>query len=64
VTEEDEELGYLFEDGEPVDREEKLKRERRRRVQLVYDDETGELVPRRRRKRDEEAEDWSEYIEF
>jgi len=54
----------FFEDGEPIDREEKLKRERRRRVQLVFDEETGELIPRRRRKREEDAEDWSEFIDY
>jgi len=67
VKEEDLEEGepdYFFEEGEPIDREERLKRERRRRVQLVYDEETGELIPRRRRKRDEDAEDWSEYVDF
>ena len=53
-----------FEDGEPIDHDEKLKRERRRRVQLVYDEETGELIPRRRRKRNEEAQDWSELVDF
>jgi hypothetical protein len=61
---EDEDEEYFFEDGEPLSRDEKLKRERRRRVQLVYDEETGELVPRRRRKRAEDAEDWREYIDF
>ena len=54
----------FFEDGEPIDREEKLKRERRRRVQLVFDEETGELIPRRRRKRGESAEEWSEFIDY
>ncbi len=62
-ADEDEEE-YFFEEGEPIDREERLKRERRRRVQLVYDEETGELIPRRRRKRDEDTQDWKEYVEF
>ncbi|MGD8998079.1 MAG: transcription termination factor NusA [Anaerolineae bacterium] len=57
-------MEYFFEDGEPIDREEKLKRERGRRVQLVYDEETGELIPRRRRKRETEAADWSEYADY
>jgi len=55
---------FFFEDGEPIDREEKLKRERRRRVQLVFDEETGELIPRRRRKREEDAEEWSGFIDY
>jgi len=55
---------YFFEDEEPLDRDEKLKRERRRRVQLVFDEETGELIPRRRRKREEDAEDWTKYVDF
>ncbi|MEA3377440.1 MAG: transcription termination factor NusA [Chloroflexota bacterium] len=55
---------YFFEDEEPIDREEKLKRERGRRVQLVYDEETGELIPRRRRKREEGPEDWQEYLDY
>ena len=58
------ELVYFFEDGEPIDREEKLKRERGRRVQLVYDEETGELIPRRRRKREPGAAEWSEYSDY
>jgi hypothetical protein len=60
----EEEPEYFFEDEEPIDREEKLKRERGRRVQLVFDEETGELIPRRRRKREEGPEDWSEYLDF
>jgi hypothetical protein len=59
-----EEPEYFFEEEEPIDREEKLKRERGRRVQLVFDEETGELIPRRRRKREEGPEDWSEYLDF
>jgi N utilization substance protein A len=59
-----EQLEYFFEDGEPIDREEKLKRERGRRVQLVYDEETGELVPRRRRKRETDAAEWGEYVDY
>ncbi len=61
---EDEGPEYFFDEEEPIDREEKLKRERRRRVQLVYDEETGELIPRRRRKREEDAEDWKQYVDF
>jgi N utilization substance protein A len=60
----DEELEYFFEHGEPIDRNERLKRERRRRVQLVFDEETGELIPRRRRKREEDAEDWREFVDY
>jgi hypothetical protein len=60
----EEEPEYFFEEEEPIDREEKLKRERGRRVQLVFDEDTGELIPRRRRKREEGPEDWSEYLDF
>jgi hypothetical protein len=60
----EEEPEYFFEEEEPIDREEKLKRERVRRVQLIFDEETGELIPRRRRKREEGPEDWSEYLDF
>ncbi len=64
-VEDEDELDYFFDDDdEPIDREEKLKRERGRRVQLVYDEETGELIPRRRRKREETAEDWTEFADF
>jgi N utilization substance protein A len=60
----EEEPEYFFEGEEPIDREEKLKRERGRRVQLVFDEETGELIPRRRRKREEGPEDWKEYLDY
>ncbi len=55
---------FFFDGEEIIDREEKLKRERGRRVQLVYDEETGELVPRRRRKREEGPDDWQRYIDY
>jgi N utilization substance protein A len=58
------EPALFFEDGEPIDREEKLRRERGRRVQLVFDEETGELVPRRRRKREPGSEEWGEFTDF
>ncbi len=61
---EEEEPEFFFDEDEPIDREEKLKRERGRRVQLVFDEETGELIPRRRRKREEGPEDWKEYVDF
>jgi N utilization substance protein A len=63
-VEAEEEREYFFDEEEPIDREEKLKRERGRRVQLIFDEETGELIPRRRRKREEGPEDWSEYLDF
>jgi N utilization substance protein A len=59
-----EEPEYFFEKGEPVDREQKLRQERVRRVQLVYDEETGELIPRRRRKRETDGADWGEYVDY
>lgn len=64
VEEEAEEELLFEEEEEGLDREEKLKRERGRRVQLVYDEETGELIPRHRRKRDEGEEDWRQYIDY
>ena len=54
----------FFDDEEPMDREEKLKRERGRRVQLVFDEDTGELVPRRRRKREDGLDEWSELADY
>ncbi len=60
----EEEPEFFFDEEEPIDREEKLKRERGRRVQLVFDEETGELIPRRRRKREEGPEDWKEYVDY
>ncbi len=59
-----EEPEFFFDEEEPIDREEKLKRERGRRVQLVYDEETGELVPRRRRKREDGVDEWSEFADY
>ncbi len=59
-----EEPEFFFDDEEPIDREEKLKRERGRRVQLVFDEETGELIPRRRRKREDGVDEWSEFAEY
>jgi N utilization substance protein A len=59
-----EEPEHFFEKGEPIDREQKLKLERVRRVQLVYDEETGELIPRRRRKRETDVGDWGEYTDY
>lgn len=60
---EEEEPEHRFEDRqEKQDREERLKWERTRRVQLIYDEETGELIPRHRRKREEE--EWEQYIDY
>ena len=42
--------------------EEERRRERRLRRELVYDEELGELVARRRRKRDDDADDWSGFV--
>jgi N utilization substance protein A len=44
--------------------EEERKRERRLRRQLVYDEELGEVVARRRRKRGEEFDELGEWDEF
>ena len=72
ITEEvpfvEEETPALLFEGEEEDIEARLeeerKRERRLRRQLVYDEELGEVVARRRRKRDEELEDLGEWDEF
>jgi hypothetical protein len=70
VLDEEEEFGpegsdFLFGTDEPIDREQKLRLERGRRVQLVYDEETGELIPRRRRKRGTDVEDqWGEFVDY
>jgi len=53
---------FFEEKGEKLDRKDRLKWERTRRVQLIYDEETGELIPRHRRKREEE--DWEKYIDY
>ncbi len=42
--------------------EEERRRERRLRRQLVYDEESGETVALRRRKRDEGPGEWEEYL--
>jgi len=55
----------LFEKEEKetdAESKEERKRERRLRRQLIYDEETGEIVARRRRKRDESLEEWEEYL--
>jgi len=66
APEEPEIPSFLFgEQEEELDREEKLRRERERRRQLVYDEETGELIARRRRKRsDDDVEDWRHYTDY
>nr|HID12246.1 transcription termination/antitermination protein NusA [Anaerolineae bacterium] len=46
---------------EPEDQEER-KRERRRRRELVYDEELGMLVARRRRKRERALDEWDEFL--
>lgn len=65
--------GFLLEgeeEGEEKSLETKLeedrKRERRLRRQLVFDEETGEVVAHRRRKRDkdfDEIDEWDEFLE-
>jgi len=54
-----------FEEGEEETEpgtEEDRRRDRRLRRQLVYDEELGEVVARRRRKRDEGSGEWEEYL--
>jgi N utilization substance protein A len=55
--------GPYFE-GEEVEAEleEERKRERRLRRELVYDEELGEVVVRRRRKREEGLDEWDEFV--
>jgi len=60
--------GLLFEEekGEGVAEaklEEERKRERRLRRELVYDEESGMVIARRRRKRDQGLEEWDEFVE-
>ena len=51
------------EEGETeAELEEGRRRERRLRRQLVYDEELGETVALRRRKRDESLDEWEEYL--
>ncbi len=50
------------EEGMEAKLEEERKRSRRRRRELVFDEETGELVAHRRRKRGEDAADWSDFL--
>jgi N utilization substance protein A len=51
-------------EGEEVEAEleEERKRERRLRRELVYDEELGEVVVRRRRKREEGLGEWDEFV--
>jgi len=57
----------LFEEDEEEDLEAKLKeerkRERRLRRQLVYDEELGAVIARRRRKRGADLDEWDEFLE-
>jgi len=66
--------GFLFEGEVEEEKEKSLeakleedrKRERRLRRQLVYDEETGEVIAHRRRKRDkdlDEIDEWDEFLE-
>ena len=52
---------------EAVDSEDKIeeerKRERRLRRQLVYDEDLGMVVAHRRRKREQDAEEWDEFLD-
>ncbi len=57
----------LFDEDEEEDLEAKLKeerkRERRLRRQLVYDEELGAVIARRRRKRGADLDEWDEFLE-
>jgi hypothetical protein len=56
---------FFEEEGEELSLEEARKRERRLRRELVYDEELGEVVARRRRKRGQDADElnqWDEYL--
>ncbi|MDY6875281.1 MAG: transcription termination factor NusA [Chloroflexota bacterium] len=52
----------LEEEEIDVELEEERQRKRRLRRQLVYDEESGEIIARRRRKRDEDIGEWEEYL--
>jgi N utilization substance protein A len=56
---------FFEEEGEELSLEEARKRERRLRRELVFDEEIGEVVARRRRKRGQETDEldkWEEYL--
>jgi N utilization substance protein A len=58
-------LFFEEEEEEELSLEEARKRERRLRRELVYDEELGEVVARRRRKRGQDADEfdqWDEYL--
>jgi hypothetical protein len=55
----------LFEEeGEELSLEEARKRERRLRRELVFDEEIGEVVARRRRKRGQDADEFDQWDEY
>ena len=56
------ELPFEEEGETEAELEEGRRRERRLRRQLVYDEELGETVALRRRKRDEDIGEWEEYL--
>ena len=49
-----------FEEGAEPDLEEKRKRDRSRRIELVFDEDLGVMVTRRRRKRGAAVDEWEE----
>ncbi|MBE9472802.1 MAG: hypothetical protein IMY75_11925, partial [Chloroflexi bacterium] len=56
------ELPFEEEGETEAELEEGRRRERRLRRQLVYDEELGETVALRRRKRDDDLGEWKEYL--
>jgi N utilization substance protein A len=65
VTEEMPPTAFFEEEEEELSLEETRKRERRLRRELVYDEELGEVVARRRRKRGQDVDEldqWDEYL--
>ena len=59
-----EEVSEIFLEGEGTEAEltEDRRRKRRLRRQLIYDEESGETIARRRRKGDEGVGEWEEYL--
>lgn len=57
------ELFFEGEEETEAKLEESRKRERRLRRQLVYDEDSGMVIAHRRRKRDQESDEWNEFSE-
>jgi len=63
VEDEDEDVDVLMEDGEGKGEERKKKKDRQKRRTLVYDEDIGEVVSKRRRKGRRTRDDWDDYLD-